>query len=382
MNIPKFIFRFLSSERKAKAVREKGLKAFTLIELLVVVAIIGILAAMIFVSMGSAQASARDGRRQSELSQTKKSLQAYYLQNGRYPTTTEDGISLELDSDTNGTFSQAMKASGYMSIIPRDPLYSSSGGEYTYKYIATTTGSYILAAKKETGDGGYFTADQGSGSGIVQTDDVPWFGSGGGWTCGSPFAYAGQDYSTAQIGGHCWFTQNLNVGTMVANAVAQDYNCPSSAEIEKWCYEDSSANCTSDGGLYTWYQATCNQAGTGIRGICPEGWHIPTHNEWTDLERAVCTSGTCAADFPYDLTTSGLRGTNEGTILRTGLFSAISAGNAYGRGEGFGNRVSYGFFWSSTGYFWIRRTGNYQPQSFRADGVPGTQAFSVRCLQN
>ncbi|MFA5643818.1 MAG: prepilin-type N-terminal cleavage/methylation domain-containing protein, partial [Candidatus Paceibacterota bacterium] len=130
--------------RKLKSKR-KNSEAFTLIELLVVVAIIGILSAMIFVSMTSAQATARDGRRQSELSQTKKALQSYYLQNGGYPATGADGISLEADSDTNGTFTQTMKSGGYMSIIPRDPKYT-SGGEYTYKYIATTTEAYILCA--------------------------------------------------------------------------------------------------------------------------------------------------------------------------------------------------------------------------------------------
>ena len=185
MNISKFFRPRLSSaiKQKLKAIREKGLKAFTLVELLVVIAIIGILAALIFVSMGSAQASARDGRRQSELSQTKKALQAYYLQNGRYPTTTADGISLEDDSDTNGTFSQTMKASGYMSIVPRDPKYTPDG-DFAYKYIATTTDTFILCAKTEVSDG-YACIDQTSGGGLAFSDDPPvdfggWGGGGGG----------------------------------------------------------------------------------------------------------------------------------------------------------------------------------------------------------
>jgi len=124
-------FAFFSHYGRKLKFKSKGSRAFTLIELLVVIAIIGILSAIIFVSVSDSQASARDSRRQGELSQIKKSLQAYYLSNNKYPTTTADGISLEADSDANGDFTQAMKGSGYMSLIPRDPKYV-AGGEYTY----------------------------------------------------------------------------------------------------------------------------------------------------------------------------------------------------------------------------------------------------------
>jgi type II secretion system protein G len=179
MNISKFFRPRLSSaiKQKLKAIREKGLKAFTLVELLVVIAIIGILSAAIFIGVGSAQASARDGRRQSELAQTKRALQAYYLQNGRYPTTTDDGISLEDDSDTDGTFSQAMEGS-YLPIVPRDPKYSAPAGTYAYKYIATTTDQYTICARTETATG-YICTDQTSGGGITQVATAPMFGDWG-----------------------------------------------------------------------------------------------------------------------------------------------------------------------------------------------------------
>ncbi|MFA7714884.1 MAG: leucine-rich repeat protein [Candidatus Paceibacterota bacterium] len=187
MKISKFFNSFFPSAigRKLKKIKQKGLRAFTLIELLIVIAIVAILAAVIIVGTVGAQASARDAGRLSDLSQTKKSLQAYYLAYNGYPTTGNDGISLE----DNATFTQTMKNSGYMSTVPRDPKYTASAGEYTYKYISTTSNAFTLCAKSEAKSGNYFCATQDSG-GVSQTSSAPVFGVwGGGETGGEP-----QDY--------------------------------------------------------------------------------------------------------------------------------------------------------------------------------------------
>ncbi|MCL4426820.1 prepilin-type N-terminal cleavage/methylation domain-containing protein [Patescibacteria group bacterium] len=60
---------------------------FTLIELLIVVAIIGILAALIIVSVTTAAAKARDARRQQDLRNMQEALAMYYTANGSYPST-------------------------------------------------------------------------------------------------------------------------------------------------------------------------------------------------------------------------------------------------------------------------------------------------------
>ena len=208
--------------KQFKKTRSKG---FTLIELLLVIAILGILAAVIIVGTSGAQASARDARRQNDLSQTRKSLQAYRLVTGGYPTTDSSGISLEVDSAANGTFTQAMKGSGYMSIIPKDPRYV-TGGDYTYKYIATTSDDFTLCAKSEA-KGGYICTSQDS-SGVALVASAPMFGGWEGTVVIGVAQISTGNYSCAvKIDGTAWcwgmnsYGQLGNGGTLEQHAPVQ-----------------------------------------------------------------------------------------------------------------------------------------------------------------
>ena len=208
------------------------------------------------------------------------------------------------------------------------------------------------------------------------------------WTCGSAWVDSrdSKSYATVLISGQCWMAQNMNVGTLTAGAGNQGASCPSAAEIEKYCYSDNEANCTTYGGLYQWDQAMCGSATAGAQGICPVGWHIPTHDEYTTLERAVCDSGTCATDFPLDTSTTGWRGTNEGTSLKTGGtsgFNGLLAGYRNTNGS-FYNLTTYGYFWTSLqsgANAWGRDLGSGDATVGRVadDELYG---FSVRCLKD
>jgi len=64
----------------------KGRNGFTLIELLVVTAIIGILASVVLVSLGTARENARDARRLGDLSQISLALEFYVDRFNHYPS--------------------------------------------------------------------------------------------------------------------------------------------------------------------------------------------------------------------------------------------------------------------------------------------------------
>ena len=97
----------------------------------------------------------------------------------------------------------------------------------------------------------------------------------------------GQTYKTVVIGRLTWMAQNLNI------------------ETEKsFCFNDDSSNCTKYGRLYTWaaamdsagewssngkgcgYKSECS-AMSPVRGVCPNGWHLPTKAEFETLFSAV-----------------------------------------------------------------------------------------------
>ena len=80
-------------------------KGFTLIELLVVIAIIGILAAIVLVSLSGARDRARDARIQADLGQIRSVAEIYYDDYGNYNelnTLSSEYVTLAADVATQG----------------------------------------------------------------------------------------------------------------------------------------------------------------------------------------------------------------------------------------------------------------------------------------
>ena len=398
-------------------------KAFTLIELLVVIAIIAILAVVVVLTLNPAQmlAQARDSNRLSDLTTMNSALNLYAADAGGSGSLGTAGVTyISIPDPTASTTAgsncsalgfpptgyhcagpnfyrrndgtgwipvnfSAMSMGAPLATLPVDPVNSSSSGLY-YKYTTGGSTGWTLSAIPESVKYGSLAASFQIGFQI-------------GWTCGSPLVDSrdGQSYATVQIGLQCWMAQNLNVGTEILGATNQGTNVSSASSIQKYCYSDASSSCATYGGLYQWTQtvggsAGCDGTGAGqpacttpIQGVCPANWHIPSHYEWTELERATCTSGTCATDFPYDETTQGWQGTNEGTTLQspTGLFRGLLAGYRTAAGS-FADQSSYANFWSSLvsgGSAWLRTLGSGYPTVYRYT-YNQLSGFSVRCVEN
>jgi len=114
----------------------------------------------------------------------------------------------------------------------------------------------------------------------INITQLPWV-----WSCGNPIEDArdGKIYPTVQIGTQCWLAQNLNIGSLTS----EFDNHTNNNTIEKYCLGNSISNCDVYGGLYQWDEMMQYSNGFGLKGICPEGWHLPSDDEWDVLSNTL-----------------------------------------------------------------------------------------------
>ncbi len=98
---------------------KKMQKGFTLIELLVVIAIIGILSAVVLVSLNSARAKSRDARRLSDIRQIMTALELFYNDNSAYPNEATGNVPDPTTPGPTGTTSTQFQ--DYLAIWPTAP---------------------------------------------------------------------------------------------------------------------------------------------------------------------------------------------------------------------------------------------------------------------
>ena len=130
-------------------------------------------------------------------------------------------------------------------------------------------------------------------------------------TCGNAIGYDGYDYATVQIGGQCWFAENLrnanyNDGSAIPSGL-DNATWSSTTDGAVTVYDEGGANEASNladyGRLYNWHAVN-----TG--NLCPSGWHVPTDAEWTTLEMALGMSES-------EANSTGYRGTDQGTQMKS-----------------------------------------------------------------
>ncbi|MCK4854980.1 MAG: hypothetical protein KAT31_11975, partial [Bacteroidales bacterium] len=129
----------------------------------------------------------------------------------------------------------------------------------------------------------------------------------------------GQTYRTVKIGSQWWMAENFNL--IIAGA--------------SHCYNDIDSNSLTHGRFYTLEAAIEN---------CPAGWHLPTDNEWKQLE-------TYLGIRPEELDKFGERGVFTGLLLGkdggTG-FDALYGGYHNGCVGKDAHRYWESHFWTAT----------------------------------
>jgi len=176
------------------------------------------------------------------------------------------------------------------------------------------------------------------------------------------------EYTMKQIGNQIWMTENLK------------YNVSGSH-----CYDNSPAKCAEYGRLYTWEQAM---------NACPDGWHLPTENEWVELELYLGLSveesyhtgwrGDGIGDKMKSVSgwNDNGNGTNESglNVIPAGFYQYFQGNDEFG-----GIEISASF-WTSTeasypNYSYGRTLLNTKT-SVKSDTHEKSDGYSVRCVKD
>ena len=180
----------------------------------------------------------------------------------------------------------------------------------------------------------------------------------------------GQIYKTVKLGDQTWLAQNLNYET-----------------DNSWCYEDDPANCEIYGRLYSWEAAM---------DACPDGWHLPTDEEWATLIKHLDPDADSNAIGPESEIAGGMMKTRGTLESGTGLwlspnvgatnssgFSAVPGGARWPDGTCLVMHM-HAIFWSSTEYdadtVWCRVYDYGLKSLYRDHSIAKPMGLSVRCV--
>lgn len=230
-------------------------------------------------------------------------------------------------------------------------------------------------------------------------------------------------YSVVQIGNQCWLRENMrattspshntnivNANGLTETAATQSYITP----VAHW-YKNTLSTYGRYGLLYNW----CAAADTSLagsepgnpwscqlpanwRGICPEGWHLPTHQEWSEMELVLnggsaitndTLAGLLAGGCDWNTTTTttpNSPGDYNNVNWGASGFSAMPAGSFNTNASNntsmsdIGNKAR---FWTATensqnvGQAY-HRTLEYNKSSVTRTAVGKNSGMSVRCVRN
>jgi uncharacterized protein (TIGR02145 family)/uncharacterized repeat protein (TIGR02543 family) len=249
-----------------------------------------------------------------------------------------------------------------------------------------TRDGYAFSGWSTTADGSVAYADGVSYS-IAESNVILYAQWTAVWACGNSIVDSRDNttYGTVLIGTQCWMSKNMNIGTMVASNVTQNTNC---TEIKKYCYSGNVNNCTSRGGLYQWRQAMCGSTTVGAKGICPEGWHIPTDSEYKTLEmylgmpQAVVDTLTFRGGLSNEAFKLFATSVADGNGTNTSGFSLLMAG--YTESSSYIGSSSHSYLWtSSESGSNVFTRGFYKTYaSINRIANSKTNGQSVRCLMD
>lgn len=216
------------------------------------------------------------------------------------------------------------------------------------------------------------------------------------FTCGTSTVQDkdGNEYNTVLIGSQCWMKENLRTTTYADNTPINN---------DDFTYvPDNEYIVETYGYLYSWYAMmngadTSNTNPSGVQGICPTGWHVPSDAEFEQLRQYLSENGfdcngnlakTLAANTVWAVssTPSECTPAYSPSSNNSSGFSAYPAGYYSSLGPSFQEFPTSAIFWTCSEVngsdviaFFL--TGS-EPDAVASLRDKTTDYFSVRCVKN
>ena len=209
----------------------------------------------------------------------------------------------------------------------------------------------------------------------------------------------GNSYDAVRIGEQVWMASNLRTTRYANGDAIPEGQTTSSTEPYRYT---PSTNVAEYGYLYNWaavmHGASSSTANpSGVQGVCPNGWHVPSDAEWSQLTdycsghtECVCSGSgdyiakSLAADHDWQITTGECAVGNDLSSNNASGFSALPAGFYPGTQTSYGE---YASFWSATES--VEDFGSAYDRSLYYGHATVSRnvhhkygAQSVRCLKN
>lgn len=194
-------------------------------------------------------------------------------------------------------------------------------------------------------------------------------------------------YKIVKIGNNWWMAENL--------AYLPRLTVPSTGsntEAYNYVYDQTSCGCMGKaranenykmyGTLYNW---------TSAQNICPEGWHLPTDEEWENLAEYISNDnlGFTQTEGNWEHVGYHLKSTeswgNDGNGIDDYGFSVLPGGFRDANAKEFLGKTYEGYFWTSTeieGEKAAARMVNSDDSVFYRSAFSKGSGFSVRCIKD
>ena len=197
--------------------------------------------------------------------------------------------------------------------------------------------------------------------------------------------------------------ENLRT-TKYADGTSISQGSQISTTVAYWYYpNNSSSNKTTYGLLYNWKAMMRNSSSSsanpsGVQGVCPTGWHVPSDAEWKQMEMAVGMSqsdadnsgfrGNIAAKLSGNTgwtssNTSNAAGNQSATGRNSSGFSVLPAGYRDGENWNFaGNATLCSTTVNENSRMWTRSLYYDNAGVYRSTNSNKAFGYSVRCVKD